>query len=71
MSAPDTVQFHHFQFVWMRIDEDGSSPGMGQVVGILYKPNSVLYQIQWGSMSENYHYAEELTDQKPTPFTSA
>lgn len=69
MSKPDVPIFNFFDFVWLRIDEDGGSPGMGQVIGILYKPSgAVLYQIQWAHDSACYHYAEELTTEKPHEF---
>lgn len=71
MNGPDMPSFVFFDFVWLRIDEDGHSPGMGQVIGILYKPSgAVLYQVQWAHDSACYHYAEELTKTKPCAFTT-
>lgn len=66
---PDTVQFKFFDFVWMRTDEDGASPGVGQVVGIVFRPGAVLVQVQWNPSTLNDHYQEELTNEKPVTFT--
>ena len=68
MTIPDTVKFSFFDFVWLRIDEDGESPGMGQVIGILFKPGATLYQVQWGFNTDGFHYEAELTKEKPTKF---
>ena len=68
MTQPDTVPFDFFDFVWMRIDEDGESPGMGQVIGILFKPGATLYQIQWSCDRQEYHYEAELTREKPVKY---
>ena len=69
MNKPDIPCFKFFDYVWLRIDEDGGSPGMGQVIGILYKPSgAVLYQVQWRYNEAAYHYAEELTIEKPSDY---
>lgn len=64
----DTVKFNFFDFVWLRIDEDGESPGVGQVIGILFKPGATLYQVQWGIGRIDFHYDAELTSEKPVEF---
>lgn len=69
MTPPDTVSFNFFDFVWMVIDEDGESPGMGQVIGFLFKPGSHLIQVQWACDRMAYHYEAELTKVKPAAFT--
>jgi hypothetical protein len=70
MSTPDTLHFNFFERVWLQIDEDGSSPGMGQVIGILYKPTgAILYQVQWRYNEACYHYAEELSRGEPCEFS--
>jgi len=66
----DTVKFNFFERVWLVIDETGEDIGVGQVIGILYKPNGVLYQVQWGLNKCEYHYAEELTGTKPNKFAA-
>ena len=70
-TLPDTVCYKFFDLVWLVIDEDGGSPGMGQVVGILFKPGATMYQVQWClSHGISYHYAQELTTNKPTDYTT-
>lgn len=64
----DTLKYHFFDFVWLRIDEDGESPGVGQIVGILFKPGATLYQVQWAINTMDYHYEAELTNEKPAKF---
>lgn len=71
MRLPDTVHFKFFDFVWMKIDKDGQSPGMGQVIGILFKPGATLYQIQWACDTLAYHYEQELTKEKPVEYADA
>lgn len=68
MTAPDTVPFQFFDFVWMVIDEDGQSPGMGQVIGIMFKPAGTVIQVQWSCDRSAFHYPEELTKTKPVSF---
>lgn len=64
----DTVKFKFFDFVWMKIDEEGDAPGMGQVIGILFKPGATLYQVQWSSDHDAFHYEQELTKKKPAEY---
>lgn len=64
----DVMAFTFFDYVWLRIDEDGNSPGVGQVIGILHKPIGYLYQVQWGVDRVGYHYEQELTKTKPQEF---
>lgn len=64
----DAVKFSFFDFVWMKIDEDGESPGMGQVIGIMFKPGATLYQVQWAADRTAFHYDAELTKEKPVGF---
>lgn len=68
MNLPDTVQFEFFDYVWMTIDEDGGSPGKGQIMGILFKPGACMYHVQWSSTDSEFHYAQELTKNKPSEF---
>jgi hypothetical protein len=69
-TLPDTLKFSFFDMVWMKIDEAGEDPGMGQVVGILFKPGASLYQVQWSSDDLQYHYEQELTDEKPVNYSA-
>lgn len=70
MNQPDILAFTFFDKVWLTIDEDGSSPGVGQIIGVLYKPTCHMYQVQWGWDKAAYHYAEELTKTKPTEYST-
>lgn len=65
MNLPDTMGFAFFDFVWMKIDEDGDSPGMGQIIGFLFKPGAILCQVQWAASTMEFHYEAELTKEKP------
>lgn len=64
---PDTVKFKFFDIVRLRtaIDE---MPERGQVIGILFKPSGVLYQVQWGIQRDGMYYAEELTTELEQAF---
>ena len=64
----DTVKFKFFDFVWMKIDEDGDSPGKGQVIGILFRPGATLYQVQWSCDMTAFHYEAELTKKRPAEY---
>ena len=37
----------------------------GIIIGILQKPNELLYEVSWGIKDINYHYEFELQDYKP------
>ena len=72
MNVIDQPTFNFFDLVWLRTDEDGEAPGVGQVIGVLYKPNStILYQVQWGIDRINFHYAEELKRENPNAFKTS
>lgn len=69
MNLPDTVEFAFFDTVWMAIDEDGEAPGRGQIIGILFKPGACMYHVQWSSSESEFHYAQELTRDRPQGFS--
>ena len=66
-ALPDTLSFAFEDIVWMVTDEDDGL-GSGQVIGFLFKPGSVLVQVQWGYQEMGYHYPFELTKEKPKKF---
>lgn len=69
MNLPDTVEFAFFDLVWLVTDEGEESPKMGQIVGILFRPGSCTYHVQWSSSESEFHYAQELTRVKPLAFS--
>ena len=64
---PDTVAFALGQLVWLLIDEEGSI-GCGQVIAIVFEPGCVMFKVRWGVNSVQWHYALELTSEKPDQF---
>jgi hypothetical protein len=45
-----------------------TSEDMGIIIGIIYRPGTMLYQVVWEGLSTEDHYECELTLEKPTIF---
>lgn len=63
INSSDVIRFMFGDIVYLVANPDKK----GMVTSYLISPSEVRYCVIWSDCSSNYHYAIELTNEKPSP----
>lgn len=57
----DAPRYRFGDMVWHRTSGDDA----GIVVGLLYRPGTMLYEVTWAGRATDHHFECELTSERP------